>query len=46
MTTNFISKADNLFKETLNDILANGVSTEGHKVRPKYKDGTLHIQYI
>ncbi len=47
MTTNFISKADKLFKETLNDILTNGVSTEGHKVRPKYKDGTpAHTIYI
>ena len=38
MTTNFISKTDKLFKDTLNDILTSGVSTEGHKVRPKYKE--------
>ena len=47
MTTNFISKTDKLFKDTLNDILTSGVSTEGHKVRPKYKDGTpAHTIYI
>lgn len=47
MTTNFISKTDKLFKETLNDILVNGTSTEGHKIRPVYKDGVpAHTLYI
>ena len=47
MTKNFISKTDELFKNTLNEILTNGTSTEGHKIRPKYKDGTpAHTLYI
>ncbi len=47
MTKNFISKTDELFKNTLNEILASGTSTEGHKIRPKYKDGTpAHTLYI
>ena len=31
---NFISKADKLLKDNLNEILTAGTSTEGHKVRP------------
>ena len=47
MSTNYISKTDKLFKDTLTDILENGTSTEGHKIRPKYKDGTpAHTIYI
>ena len=34
------SKADKLFKENINEILTNGYSTQGQKVRPVYKDGT------
>ena len=45
--TNFVSKADRLFKDTLKDILENGTSTQGYKVRPIYKDGTpAHTLYI
>ena len=45
--TNFVSKADRLFKDTLKDILENGASTQGHKIRPVYKDGTpAHTLYI
>ena len=47
MAINFISKTDKLFKDTLTDIIENGTSTEGHKIRPKYKDGTpAHTLYI
>lgn len=47
MTTNFISKTDRIFQETLNEILVNGISTEGHKIRPVYKDGVpAHTVYI
>ncbi len=35
-----MSYADVLFKDMCEDILANGVSTEGEKVRPKWEDGT------
>ncbi len=35
-----MSLADNLFINMCNDILANGVSTEGEKVRPKWEDGS------
>ncbi|MBE6051780.1 MAG: thymidylate synthase [Clostridium sp.] len=45
--TNFVSKADRLYKDTLKDILENGTSTAGHKIRPVYKDGTpAHTFYI
>lgn len=45
--TNFVSKADRLYKDTLKDILKNGTSTAGHKIRPVYKDGTpAHTFYI
>lgn len=45
--TNFVSKADRLFKDTLKDILENGASTQGHKIRPVYKDGIpAHTLYI
>ncbi len=47
MTKNFVSKTDELFKNTLNEILTAGTSTEGHKIRPKYKDGApAHTIYI
>lgn len=35
-----MSYADKVFKETCRDIIENGTSTEGEKVRPKWKDGT------
>ena len=35
-----MSKADVLFKAMCRDILDNGFSTEGEKVRPKWEDGT------
>ncbi len=34
-----MSMADNIFIEMCKDILENGVSTEGEKVRPKWEDG-------
>ena len=36
-----MSKADNIFINMCNDILTNGVSTEGEKVRPKWEDGSF-----
>ena len=43
----FISKADRLYKENLKEILEHGTSTEGQKVRAKYKDGTpAHTIYV
>lgn len=42
-----ISKADKLFKENLKEIIENGYSTAGHKVRPVYQDGTpAHTLYL
>lgn len=35
-----MSKADNIFITMCKDILENGVSTEGEKVRPKWEDGS------
>ena len=35
-----MSYADKLFKDTCFDIIQNGTSTEGEKVRPKWEDGT------
>lgn len=35
-----MSLADNVFIEMCKDILENGVSTEGEKVRPKWEDGS------
>jgi len=35
-----MSLADKIFIDMCNDILANGTSTEGEKVRPKWEDGT------
>ncbi|MBE5922271.1 MAG: thymidylate synthase [Lachnospiraceae bacterium] len=35
-----MSYADELFKDMCRDILENGVSTEGEKVRPKWEDGS------
>ncbi len=35
-----MSKADNLFIDMCNDIINNGYSTEGEKVRPKWEDGS------
>ncbi|MGI6071761.1 MAG: thymidylate synthase [Lachnospiraceae bacterium] len=35
-----MSKADKIFVEMCSDILANGISTEGEKVRPRWEDGT------
>ena len=34
-----MSYADKIFIDTCKDILANGTSTEGEKVRPKWPDG-------
>lgn len=40
-------KADKYFKNNLQEILTNGTSTEGYKVRPKWKDGkSAHTKYI
>lgn len=47
MTNKYISKADKIFKDNLIDILENGTSTSGHKIRPVYKDGVpAHTIYI
>ena len=47
MTTNYVSKADSIFKAAIKDILENGTSTEGHKIRPVYKDGVpAHTIYV
>ena len=47
MTTNYVSKADKIFIENIQDILNNGTSTVGHKIRPIYKDGTpAHTIYV
>lgn len=35
-----MSIADNIFKSMCKDIIENGTSTEGEKVRPKWEDGT------
>ena len=35
-----MSKADKMFISMCKDIIENGRSTEGHKVRPKWEDGT------
>lgn len=35
-----MSKADSLFIDMCNDIINNGYSTEGEKVRPKWEDGS------
>ena len=35
-----MSRADEIFVAMCRDILENGVSTEGEKVRPKWEDGT------
>ena len=35
-----MSRADQIFVDMCRDILDNGVSTEGEKVRPKWEDGT------
>lgn len=35
-----MSYADQIFKEMCRDIIENGSSTEGEKVRPKWEDGT------
>ena len=36
-----MSRADELFINMCRDIIDNGYSTEGEKVRPKWEDGTL-----
>lgn len=36
-----MSYADKIFVNMCEDIIQNGVSTEGEKVRPKWEDGTL-----
>ena len=47
MSTNYVSKADKIFIENIQDILNNGTSTVGHKIRPIYKDGTpAHTIYV
>ena len=40
-----MSRADELFITMCRDILDNGVSTEGEKVRPKWEDGTFPALY-
>ena len=34
-----MSQADKIFVDMCKDIIENGVSTEGEKVRPKWEDG-------
>lgn len=42
-----MSKADIIFKQQLTDILFNGVSDEGHNVRPTWENGTeAYSRYI
>ena len=41
----FMSKADELFINMCRDIIDNGFSTEGEKVRPKWEDGTFAYTY-
>lgn len=42
-----MNKADKYMKENLREILENGESTEGHKVRPHWADGTpAHTKFI
>ena len=36
-----MSQADKIFKDMCLDIIENGTSTEGQKVRPRWEDGTL-----
>ena len=36
-----MSKADDLFIKMCTDIIENGYSTEGEKVRPKWEDGSF-----
>ena len=36
-----MSRADQIFVEMCTDILENGISTEGEKVRPHWEDGSL-----
>ena len=36
-----MSKADVIFKKMCRDVLDNGCSTEGEKVRPKWDDGSF-----
>ena len=38
-----MSKADDIFIDMCRDIIANGFSTEGEKVRPKWEDGTFTL---
>ena len=38
-----MSYADKLFIDMCKDILENGCSTEGEKVRPKWEDGTVRV---
>jgi thymidylate synthase len=40
MEGNSMSYADQIFIDMCSDILTNGTSTEGEKVRPKWEDGT------
>ena len=35
-----MSKADDIFVDMCTDILENGTTTEGQKVRPHWEDGT------
>lgn len=47
METYYISKTDKIFKDNLQEIISTGISTEGHKIRPVYKDGApAHTIYI
>lgn len=42
-----MNKADKYMKDNLREILENGISTEGHKVRPHWVDGTpAHTKFI
>ena len=46
--SNYISKADSIFKENLKEIITNGYNTSGHKVRPVYASdkAPAHTLYI
>ena len=38
-----MSQADKIFIDMCKDILENGTSTEGEKVRPKWEDGSFRL---
>ena len=40
-----MSLADQIFVDMCKDIIENGTSTEGEKVRPVWEDGTSGVSY-